>query len=175
MKHIYIILVILLFSCKTTKYIDRVKTVVDSTAIKQRDAIARVLKEEVDRFEKEREEWNNTGISFDTTPCDSSTKAVTKIVFDNGKLKSVEGNVKSLNQSLFEKSAELYDAHATIDSLTAELEKEETTVAKTITITKKEIERKWYLPWWIWLIVGVSIIIGGFPYVKRFLKQKYKI
>lgn len=176
-KYIVIIFTtsLLFYSCKTTKYIDKVKTVVDSTAINQRDALVRVLKEEIDRFEKEREQWENTGVTFETTPCPDSTKTVTKIIFDNGKIKSIEGNVKALNQSLYEKSAELYDAHSLIDSLTLELEKSETKVAKTEVRVIKDIETKWYLPWWIWLIVGGSVIIGGFPYMKRFFKSKFNI
>lgn len=176
MKYTYIlILSISLFGCKTTKFIEKEKIIVDSTAIKERDAIARVLKEEVERFEKEKEQWETTGVTFETTPCPDSTKTVTKIIFDNGKIKSIEGNVKALNQSLYEKSAELYDAHATIDSLSEVIEKQQTEVKKTEIKVVKEIERKWFLPWWIWLIVAGSVVIGGFPYAKRFLKSKFNI
>lgn len=173
----YIVIISLFaISCKTTKFIEKEKIVVDSTSIKQRDAIARVLKEEVERFAKEKEEWNNTGISFDTTPCDSATKTVTKIVFDNGKIKSIEGNVKALNQSLYEKSSELYDAHSLIDSLTVELEKQETRLSKTEVKVVKEIERKTFLPWWIWVVVGGGLIVGTFfPQAKRFFKSKFNI
>lgn len=157
-------------SCKTTKYIDRVKTVTDSTSIKQRDALARVLKETIEDFEKEREQWENLGVTFDNTPCPDSQNVVTKIIFDNGKIKSIEGKVKALNQSLYEKQSELYDAHSTIDSLSSVKEQSYITVTKTITITKKEIERKWFIPWWVWVIVGVGTLFGAHPYVKRLLK-----
>ena len=167
---------IILFSCKTTKYIDKIKTVVDSTAIKQRDALSRTLKETIEDFEKEREDWSNTGISFDTTPCPDSTKTITKIVFDNGKIKSIEGNVKSLNQSLYEKEAEVYNAHFIIDSLTLENEKLETQLSKKEVVVHKEIKKVTFIPWWIWLIVGGGLIVGTFfPQAKRFLKQKLNI
>ena len=175
-KLIVFIFPFFLFSCKTTKFVEKEKIVVDSTAIKQRDAIARVLKEEVERFEKEKEQWESTGVIFETTPCPDSTKTVTKIVFDNGKIKSIEGNVKALNQSLYEKSSELLDAHTTIDSLGIENEKMQTELSKKQISVVKEVERVTFIPWWIWLIAGGTLIVGTlFPTAKRFFKQKLNI
>ena len=166
-KLIVFIFPFFLFSCKTTKFVEKEKIVVDSTAIKQRDAIARVLKEEIERFEKEKEEWNNTGISFDTTPFESATKTVTKIIFDNGKIKSIEGNVKTLNQSLYEKQAEVYDAHSTIDSMGIEIEKLQVELSKKQVSVVKDIETKWYIPIWVWVVVALGVVFGSHPYVKN--------
>ncbi len=173
---VYILISILIFSCKTTKFVEKEKLIVDSIAIKQRDAIARVLKEEIERFEKEKEQWEETGVTFETTPCPDSTKTVTKIIFDNGKIKSIEGNVRSLNQSLYEKSSELLDAHTTIDSLGIENEKLQIELSKKQVSTVKEIKRVTFIPWWIWLIAAGTLIAGTFfPQAKRFLKQKLHI
>ncbi len=173
---VVLIITLPIFSCKTTKFVEKEKIIVDSTAIKQRDAIARVLKEEIERYEKEKEEWNNTGIVFESTPCPDSTKTVTKITFDNGKIKSIEGNVKALNQSLYEKSSELLDAHTTIDSLGIENEKLQTELSKKEISVVKEVERVTFIPWWIWLIAAGTLIVGTlFPTAKRFIKQKLNI
>ncbi len=132
--------------------------------------------EKIERFEKEKEQWEETGVIFETTPCPDSTKTVTKIVFDNGKIKSIEGNVRSLNQSLYEKSSELLDAHTTIDSLGIENEKLQTELSKKQISVVKEVERVTFIPWWIWLIAGGTLIVGTFfPTAKRFFKQKLNI
>lgn len=174
MKYILaIILTASLFSCKTTKFVEKEKIVVDSTAIKERDAVKRVLKEAIEQFEKEKEQWESTGIIFETTPCPDSTKTQpTKIVFDNGKLKSIEGNVRSLTSDLYEKSVELYDAHSVIDSLSEETERLQTALSKTETKVVKEIKRVAFIPWWIWVIAGLAVVFGSHPYAKKFLKSK---
>lgn len=148
-------------SCKTVKYIDRVKTVVDSSVIEQNLGLQRALQETIETYEKEKEQWNSTGVVFDTK-CDTVYK--TRIEFDNGKLKNIEGNVKSLNQSLFEKQSELYDAYRLIDSLSFEAEKKDTRVVKeTVTITKN-VKTK-VMVWWPWLVVG---LIAGLILESRF-------
>ena len=148
----------------------------DSAAIKESAALKRVLAEEIERFEKEKEQWENTGVTFDTTPCPDSTKTVTKIVFDNGKIKSIDGNVRSLNQSLYEKQSEISEAHSTIDSITTELEKTQTALSKKEVNIVKEVERKMFIPWWLWLLVAGALPVGTFfPKANRFLQQKLSI
>jgi len=152
-----------LLSCKTTKEVIKIETRYDSTAIKENAALKRVLKEELERFEREKENWDSTGIVFyETLPCpDSSSKPQpTKIIFDNGRLRSIEGNVRSLNQTLYEKSAELIYAHSVIDSLSLELEKSQTDVSKKETIKYVDKVTKIKTPWWLYvLIAAVSLLI----------------
>ena len=160
-------------SCKTTKEITKIETKYDSTAIRESVALRRVLKEELERFEIEKEQWESTGIVFDTQPCPDSlltSNPVTKISFENGKLKSIEGNVRSLNQSLYEKSAEVLEAHTTIDSMAIELEKDQINVFKEESIKIKEIERKIYI-WWPLIICFIIASIAEYRigYIKKFL------
>ena len=160
-------------SCKTTKQITKEIVRYDSAAIKESAVLKRMISEQIESFEKEKQQWENTGVIFETTPCPDSTKTVTKIVFDNGKIKSIEGNVRSLNQSLYEKQAEVYDAHSKIDSITTELQKTQTALSKKEVKVIKEIERKMFIPWWLWLAVAGALVMGTFfPKTKRFLQQK---
>lgn len=155
-------------SCKTVKEITKIETKYDSTSIKENSALKRVLAEEQERFQKEKEQWESTGVIFETTPCPDSTKTMpTKIVFDNGKLKSIEGNVKSLTSDLYEKSAELWDAHRTIDSLQYALEKEQQNIKKETKVVEKYIKTKVKsFSFWVLLIC----VIGGI-----LLDWKFKI
>lgn len=162
-----------LIGCRTVKEIEKTKTVYDSAAIQENANLKQVLAYEREMMDKEREQWNSTGVVFDTK-CD--TVYNTRIEFDNGKLKSIEGNVKLLNQSLFEKQTELYDAHRLIDSLLFEVEKKDTKVVKeTMTITKT-VKRKPAYGWLLWFI-PLLLLIGAvveyrFKIFKRFLSLK---
>jgi len=173
------IVIIFFSSCKTVKYIEKEKIVIDSTYKEENTALFNLLKETKEKYQKEKEQWENTGVVFETTPCpDTANKSpapITKIIFDNGKLKSIEGNVKALNQSLYEKSSELLDAYSTIDSMGVELEKKEIELSKKQTIVYKEI-KKTFIPWWVWLIAGLALVVGTFfPTVKKFIKLKFNV
>jgi len=157
----YLLFILLLSACKTTKYIDRVETKVDSSVIYQRDMLQRTLKETIEQYEKERHQWETTGVVFETQPCPDSiqTKMVTKIVFDKGKIKSIEGNVKALNQSLMEKQTEIYDAHSTIDSLAIVLDNTKAELSKKQQGLVKSVVRK-TIPGWIFWVLLLLLIVG---------------
>lgn len=164
MKFIFAILLLSFFSCKTTKYIDRVKVVTDSTVIQQNEGLKKVLAETIERYEKDKENWEKTGIVFDTIRL-SDTVTINKVVFDNGKIKSAEGRIKAVNVELWEKSTELLDAHSTIDRLSIELERKEIQLSKKQETVIKEVTRKSFI-WWpaiIFLIAGI------------FLQYKFKL
>lgn len=169
------ILLLFLFSCKTTRLIEKETIKYDSTAIRENAALHRFLSEEIERFEKEREAWENTGVVFNTD-CPDSLPA--KIVFDNGKIKSIEGRVKSLNQNLHEKSSELYDAHRINDSLRYELKKEQTNVKKEVKTIHKHTKTK-VTGWPVWLfvicLVGGLLIEYKYKIVKRIISLKLKL
>lgn len=162
-----------LSSCKTTKEVIKTETKYDSTAIHEAQRLANVLKETNERHLKEKENWESTGVVFDTPQCpDSATTTVTKIVFDNGKLKSIEGNVKALNQSLYEKSTDLLDAYSTIDSLAFENEKKEMQLSKKATVVVKEVKTKVGTAWWVYALfvlggIGIESRLKLFEHLKR--------
>lgn len=170
MRLLILLLPVFFFSCRTIKEVVKIETVYDSTAIRENEKLQKAYQEMVETYEKERESWEKTGVVFETD-CDTSARTVTKIIYDNGKLKSIEGRVKSLNIDLIERTEELYDAHRTIDELQSEIEMARTDVNTVERIVTRDVERK-VLPWWIWLIpiawFGREII----PWVRKrfFLK-----
>lgn len=158
-------------SCKTVKEVTKEVTKYDSTAIREAAALKRVLSEELERFEKEKEQWESTGVIFETTPCPDSTKTMpTKIIFDNGKLKSIQGNVRSLTSDLYEKSAEAWEQKRRADSLGVELAKEKQNVKKETKVIEKKVETKVKsFPFWLLLIcvIGGILLEFKFKVVKR--------
>lgn len=171
MKVIFAILLLSFFSCKTTKYIDRVKVVTDSTVIQQNEGLKKVLTETIEQYEKDKENWEKTGILFDTIRL-SDTVTVNKVVFDNGKIKSAEGRIKAVNVELWEKSTELLDAHSTIDSLSIELERKEIQLSKKQETVIKEVTRKIY-PWWLFLLACILGMILEYRFrIISFIKSK---
>jgi len=157
----YLLFILLLSACKTTKYVDRVETKVDSSVVYQRDQLQKTLRETITQYEKEKQQWETTGVVFETLPCPDSihTKMITKIVFDNGKIKSIEGNVKALNQSLMEKHIEVYKANTIIDSLTVVLDNTKAELAKKQQVLVKSVVRK-SIPGWIFLALLLLLIVG---------------
>lgn len=153
-------------SCKTVKEVTKEVTKYDSTAIKEAKALKRVLSEELERFEKEKEQWESTGVIFETTPCPDSTKTMpTKIIFDNGKLKSIQGNVRSLTSDLYEKSAEAWEQKRRADSLGVELAKEKQNVKKETKVIEKKVETKVKsFPFFLLLICFLSGILGEWKF-----------
>lgn len=140
-------------SCKTTKYIDRETVKIDSSVIQQYEGLQRTYEETVKHYEAERESWLKTGILFDTI-WRNDTVIVNKVTFDNGRIKTIEGRIIAVNQSLHEKSAELLDAHNTIDSLSYENERKEIELSKKQTAVTKYIKRS--VPWWAYLLCVIA-------------------
>lgn len=161
---IIFILLFLAFGCKTTKYIDREVVKIDSAVVEQNEGLQRALKETIEIYEREREQWEKTGILFDTVYRDTgSLKIIPKVVFDNGKIKSVEGRLLSVNQAFFEKSSGLLNAHSTIDSMAVELERKDIALSKKQETLIKEVKRT---VWPFWLFA--ACFIGGLICEYRF-------
>lgn len=164
MRLTYILFLIFLFtSCKVTKYVDREKIVVDSSVVHQYNLLQKEYQQTIERYEKEKEMREKTGIVFET-PCPGDslklsppTPTVIKY-YDNGKLKSIEGRVKTLNIDLAERTEELYDAHQTIDELSTENERLQAELNKKQTTVIKEVQRKVTL-WWIWLLFLGGMVV----------------
>lgn len=154
--------------CRTIKYVDRVKTITDSSVVEQNEGLQRTLAETIERYEAERESWNKTGILFDTVYRD--TGSVMRVTFfDNGKIKSAEGRIKSISLDLMDKQSELLDAHSTIDSLSIELERQEARLSKTETVTK--IEKRKIFPWYLFLLFPAGLFVEyRFKLIQRLLK-----
>jgi len=162
----------LLFACGPTKYIDRETVRVDSSMYEQNEGLQHALLETITNYENEREEWTRTGILFDTVYKDTG-RVVNRVTFDNGKIKTIEGRIIAINTDLHEKTAELLDAHSTIDDLSVKLETAETKLAKKQDVLIKEV-RKSFLPWWVWLLVLVGFAVRHFwPRIKVLLPFKF--
>jgi hypothetical protein len=161
---------LLLFaSCKTIKYVDRVRTVTDSTVIEQNEGLQRTLAETIERYESQIESINKTGIIFDTVYRD--TGSITRVTFfDNGKIKSAEGRIKSISVDLKDRETALLDAHSTIDSLAIEIERKDAQLSKQVTTVTKEVKRTVY-PWWIFIICLIAGLLIEWKYkiLKRIL------
>lgn len=191
---IILLLVVMAFSCKTVKEVVKVETKYDSTAINENKQLRLFLSEEIERFEKEREAWENTGVTFfrdnvvagtDTTgKINWTTKASdppytvhaytppTKIIFENGKIKSVEGPIKSIDQSRYQKKSELSESKKKIDSLIKEDEKNKVELSKKQSVVVKE-KKVTVTPWWIWLLLAVGWIGRGYwPRLKNIIIKK---
>lgn len=144
---------VLCLSCTSTKYIDRVQIKTDSSAVHERDSILQVKKEDSVYYKNVIESMSNNDVVFRDT---GSVKIEYR---DNGSIKSVEGNVKSLNSKLLNSQTEIsiwktkYDSLAQVktkDSIQVKTEFKEVTKEKKVS----------FLPWWLILIAAGVLIVG---------------
>jgi hypothetical protein len=159
------LLLILAASCKVTKYVEREKIVVDSSVVIQNEGLQRTLQETIENYEREREQWEKTGVVFETTPCPEDSLKLsppTKIKFnDKGKIKSIESSkIKSIDQSRFQSEVEKSELQNRVDSLRMALEHKEIALSKTATTVTKEKKSKPAWPWWLAVVGAVIGWIG---------------
>ncbi len=175
MKILSVIIFSLFFlSCKTVKEVVKTKTVYDSTAIEQNEALQHTLQETIVNYEKEREQWLKTGILFDTVYRDTgSLKVIPKIIFDNGKIKSVEGRLLAINQNLHESNSEIINSKEKIDSLNVIIKNKDLQLSKKQE-TESVYKKRTSTPYWLFAICfAVGIIFEWrFKILKRILSLK---
>lgn len=167
----FILIAFIFCSCTTTKYIDREVIKTDSSVIEQNEGLQRTLQETIQNYESRIESINKTGIVFDTLYRDTGSAVISKVTFfDNGKIKSAEGRIKSISLDLQDKESELLDANTTIDSMGMELERKEAELSKKVTTVTKEVKRKFF-PWYIFLLLPAGLFIEyRFKLIQRLIK-----
>lgn len=139
-------IVLLLTSCTTTRYVDRVQIKTDSTAIHQRDSMIRVYKLDSAGWNSMIEMLSHNEVVFRDT---GSTRIE---YYPDGSIHIIEGQVKNLNSRLSKSVQESWYWKSAYDSLFHVKSKDSTTVSivyRTVTITKKKRPL-----WWLWLAAG---------------------
>lgn len=184
MKYIPIILLsAFLVSCgasKKTVYVE--KTTEDSSVRKERDYLFAKIQELKEYYEKKLSDSSGITIDFNqpdtnnSCPCDDTLALVTttnppknKVIFDNGKLKSAEGNLAKITVTNKQLLSEITNRDARIEELSLALEKAQTETHKSSEI--RYVEKKSKSWWWVWLIIGFAIrhflpLAGRFIYTK---------
>src|SRR5436190_5619232 len=136
-KIILIMLVVFLASCHATKYIDRVQTSTDTTAVHQRDSILQVKREDSVYYKNVIESMSSADVIF------RDTGSVKIIYRSDGSIESIEGQVRSLNNKLSKSLLETgtwkhkYDSLAatrTKDSIQVKTEYKSVEVRKKVTV-----------------------------------------
>lgn len=166
----YLLILFIFASCTSSKHVSRETARTDSSAVKEVARLTKVLKDTVSAYERQLAALSETGVVFETRT--DTVRLPGKIeYYDNGRIKSVEGMLRSANQRVLEEVAEKYNYASTIDSLTTELERKEVKVVTETKTVEKDVKRG--LPWF-WLCVG---LIGGWlarwkiwPWVRAILK-----
>jgi hypothetical protein len=156
-----------LASCSTVKYVDRVRTVTDSTALIQNEGLQRTLQETIANYEKQLQDSSGVRVEFIT----DTMQLPGTVTIDRSGTLSVQGRIKSVQLSNTQLLRERGELSRMVDSLTAVKQKTEVRVeTKTVTVEKK-VKRGW--PFW-WLIIGLIagwIARGYWPRVRLLFKN----
>lgn len=144
------LLLIVLASCTTTKYIDRYHSVKDSTAEKQNELLQQTLHETIENYERQLKDSSGVRIEYFT----DTVTLPGKVTIDKTGAIQAEGRLKSVQVSATRLQAENGQLMKRVDGLAIELEKEKHNVKTEVKTITKDIKRSF--PWW-WIVVGVVI------------------
>lgn len=157
-------LLLLLLSCNTSKKINVQQTQKDSLYKEEALDLRRMLKETQEYYDKILSDSSGVTIEYQPVYRDTgSTKYFPqylpgKVIFDNGKLQSAEGQIKSVTISNKRLQEELSLKDQKIDSLTAISNKKDVQLSETTKV--KEVVKKSRPPFWLFILV----FIGGFAF-----------
>lgn len=173
MRFILLILsIVLLASCRSTRTVQKETIIRDSTAIREVATLKRVIKDTVANYERQLSQLSETGVVFETRT--DTVRIPGKIeYYDNGRIKSVEGALKSVNQRLQEEVAEKYNYAATIDSLMQVNDSLATNVRVETKTVEKQVKRGGF-PWfWVILTAVVTLVVRWklWPYIVKLYKH----
>lgn len=152
MKILLPLLTIVLFSsCRSTRIIERVQVKYDSTAIRNEQALQKELQATTERYEQMLTDSSGTEVVFlkDTVVMPGRVE-----YYPDGRLKSVEGQLQSVRQTLKKSETQLYEYADTIASLREQLKQAVTNVRIEERVINKEVKR---MPWWPILL---ALIVG---------------
>lgn len=145
------IAIILLASCRSTRVIERVQVKYDSTAIRNEQALQKELQATTERYEQMLADSSGTEVVFlkDTVVMPGRVE-----YYPDGRLKSVEGQLQSVKQTLKKSETQLYEYADTIASLRKQLKQATTNVRIEEKVINKEVKRIMWWPILLALIVG---------------------
>ena len=147
---IIILLALLSQSCTTTKTVQKESIKSERETILE-DSV-RVLTKEVEQLLQEKRSNEYGVIRFDTVFIPGDT-VINTVVIKDGNIEA-KGRIKyvEVNKSVYEKL--LVQKDKIIDSLSKLKQKE---VVKTEVKTVDKVKKVSFIPWWVWLIVGVLL------------------
>lgn len=144
-----ILAILLLASCRTTKTVTQTRLVTDSTTERALREHARMLEEELRAGGRDSVVRYVTDVVFEE--CDSAAPAT--VVFDNGKLASVTGQLRAVRQQLSEEASERYYQSYRADSLQEKLDSIKSTKRVEYVDKVREVKRA-YIPLWVWFLIA---------------------
>lgn len=152
---------LLFISCRTVKNIDTVKVVKDSSAIRAVDSLIEVKRTDSANYNAMIAALSENQIVFRDT---GST--VTKIeYYPDGSVKSVQGQVKTLNTKLSKSEQVSAYWKQQYDSLASHQDTAAVQVKTEFKEVTKKVKRTVF-PWYFWLLLLVAAA-GGFILKKR--------
>lgn len=157
---------LLCMSCNSTKKIAETKILVDSTAIRERDSINQVRKEDSASYTSMLKSIIESQVQFenDCPPCDSSGTPVKPATvnrleyYPDGTLKAAEGRIKEGTSKVNYWQQQAMSLKSSYDSLQRVRSRDSTN--KTVSIQEKiVVKEKRFIPWWVWLMLFGSVVI----------------
>lgn len=165
---------VLLISCSTTKYVDREKSVVDSSATEQNKLLQITLAQTIEQYEKQLRDSSGVRIEYATDTVTIAGQTVYlpgKVRIDKTGAIEAEGRLSSVQVSNSRLQQEKNILRHTVDSLTLAVATKKVEVhTKTVTVEKK-VKRGWP---WLWFVIG---LVAGwvarlyYPRTLRFIKN----
>lgn len=157
-------ILLLLASCRTTKNTQTTRVVTDSTTERALREYVQILEEEIRSGSKDSAVRYITDVVFED--CDSAAPAT--VIFDDGRITSITGQLRSIKQQLSEEASERYYQSYRADSLQEVVDSMRTTKRVEYVEKLREVERR-YIPIWVWIAMGLLSFTLIWAYLPRVL------
>lgn len=169
-KLFYLLLLLIFASCNTTRKSSSSTTSnIDSTVIRDKDAFIAELEKELSKKKTDSFTQIITDVQFEK--CDSVPATV---VFDNGKLSSVTGQIKYIKQDNTAILTQIEEVKKERDSIAVELNSEKVKVER-LEKEKLSYVKRTVTPIWVWFLIAllsVPLLRAYFPRIIDFFKPK---
>lgn len=168
----YIILLLLLTSCGTTKTVYKENVRTDSTALHELELAKRTIETQEQLYQQLKADSQAVFIQY----ADADTIYVNKVSIDRSGAIQAEGRLRSVSITNSSLLTALSRSQRTIDSF-SHLQRRDSIVYRAQTVVKyKEVKRRNW--WWLWFLAGFVagwLGRGYWPELRQTIKQRFKI
>jgi esterase/lipase superfamily enzyme len=155
----FILSLILLASCGSSKHTSKTVTIVDSSSAQEYKSMYETERQLREHMEQQLRELQYAGIQFDTLPCPDKggevAPPVNTVTVDPSGAIHATGRIKSVNTSKAKSENKVQDKQATEDHRVNEERKDQKTAHTEQKTQEKEVKKPFR--WWLWILIGIVI------------------
>lgn len=192
-----VIAIAMLSSCHVSRNVSTAHQTVDSVAKSSYDSLQHVYEATVAFYEKITHDSTTTDVVFENDPCpnidsiyailDSAGKVRFEVMLKDQQIKELKNKLKVNADGSFEAEGRIKSYRTTAekyinenaslrhekDSLNRVIKSKEDQLSK-VSDTKTIVVKKTFIPWWLWLIIGVLAVLWLYGLIPKPVNKIFK-